>query len=450
MRRRHRLLPAIFWLAVLAFLALVVHQYVRVRTLATRQEQVIAAARFTVKAGEQTSDDLREQTASDKRTTNKTKRTTTARVKERKEIDQLLLATREELEDTGNRLALTETAVFLVAAHANDVQACVDGVAEAIGQIGQGHDEAAAASLRAAARPCDTALAAANGARFPFDFPDPYVLVAGNTYYAFSTNAGVGDIQVIRSRDLLDWEVVGNALGGLPSWAADNRTWAPSVLRRAGGYVAYYTVHDVASGRQCISSAFAGKPAGPYLDGSSAALVCQLDHGGSIDPSPFVDADGTAWLLWKSEGFGGQPATLWAQPLSADGRSLTGSPSALLQADQRWEHGVVEGPTLVAAGGRYHLFYSGADWQTRSYAVGHAVCDGPAGPCRKTGNAPVLASDERLAGPGGQEAFRSPDGTVWLAYHAYTEPHVGYPSSRTLHLARVRFDGDRAVVEPAN
>lgn len=433
-----------------AFLALVAHQHIRVRALVTHQMAVLDGAHFTVEAGETASADLRAETNSTERLTVEAETTAGERRRERKAIDEVLNGTRHELEETGNRLALTETAVFLVAAHANEVRACINGVTTAIAQIGRGRDEAAAETLRAAARPCDAALAAASGARFPFDFPDPYVLDDGRTYYAFSTNAGVGDIQVIRSRDLLEWEVVGNALAALPSWAGPNRTWAPSVLRRPAGYVAYYTVRDAASGRQCISSAFATSPAGPYVDDSGAALVCQLDHGGSIDPSPFVDDDGTAWLLWKSEGFGSDPATIWAQPLSPDGRSLTGSPSALLRADRRWERGVIEGPTMIAAGGRYHLFYSAADWQTRSYSVGHAVCDGPAGPCCKTGTGPVLASDDRLAGPGGQEAFRSRDGTVWLAYHAYTEPHVGYPSSRTLHLARVRFDGDRAVVEPAN
>lgn len=450
MRKQHRFLPVVFWVLVLGFLGLVAHQYMRVRALVAHQQTVVDGARFTVEAGEATSAGLRAETASTELQTKKAKTTAVERNRERKAIDEVLGGTRQELEETGNRLALTETAVFLVAAHVNEVQACVDGVTTAIDQIGRGRDQAAVATLREAARPCDAALAAASGARFPFDFPDPYVLVDGSTYYAFSTNAGVGDIQVIRSRDLLDWEVVGNALAGLPSWAGANRTWAPSALRRPGGYVAYYTVHDAASGRQCISSAFATAPAGPYVDDSARALVCQLEHGGSIDPSPFVAADGTAWLLWKSEGFGAEPATIWAQPLSPDGRSLTGSPSALLRADQGWERGVVEGPTMVEAGGRHHLFYSAADWQSRSYSVGHAVCDGPAGPCRKTGTGPVLASDERLAGPGGQEAFRGRDGTTWLAYHAYTEPHVGYPSSRTLHLARIRFDGDRAIVEPAN
>jgi len=49
--------------------------------------------------------------------------------------------------------------------------------------------------------------------------------------------------------------------------------------------------------RQCISRAVSDNPAGPFVDERSEPLVCQLELGGSIDPSPFVDADGTPYLL---------------------------------------------------------------------------------------------------------------------------------------------------------
>ncbi|MEZ5269512.1 MAG: hypothetical protein R2789_13435 [Microthrixaceae bacterium] len=33
-----------------------------------------------------------------------------------------------------------------------------------------------------------------------------------------------------------------------------------------------------------------------------AAFVCQRDLGRTIDASPFVDEDGTKWLLYKNDG----------------------------------------------------------------------------------------------------------------------------------------------------
>jgi hypothetical protein len=51
-----------------------------------------------------------------------------------------------------------------------------------------------------------------------------------------------------------------------------------------------------------------------------------------------------------------------------------------------------------------------------------------------------------IAGPGGQEFFTDAGGQLWMAYHAYTEPNVGYPNSRRLHLMRVAFDPAGAPV----
>ena len=57
---------------------------------------------------------------------------------------------------------------------------------------------------------------------------------------------------------------------------------------------------------------------------TSGPLICPAG-GGAIDPNPFVDATGTAYLLWKNyDGFTG----IMGQPLAADGRSLVGTRAA--------------------------------------------------------------------------------------------------------------------------
>jgi beta-xylosidase len=296
--------------------------------------------------------------------------------------------------------------------------------------------------LRGASNSCDAVLApGGEGAVFPFDFADPYVLRVGSTYYAYATNAGGGAIQVIRSHDLRTWEWLGNGLAGLPRWAARNHTWAPSVVARGGIYVAYYTARDAASGRQCISTAIAARPQGPFVDPSTGPLVCQVAIGGSIDPSPFVDADGSLHLLWKSDG----TDVLWSAPLRDDGLALAGFPAALLAPAPGWEDGVVEGPSMTLDHGRYYLFYSGGRWDTAGYAEGYAVCASANGPCTRPQRGPVLASHDAVAGPGGGEVFTDTSGQRWLAFHAYTGAAVGYPNSRTLHLARLSFAYGRPV-----
>lgn len=434
-------------LLIMAYLGLLLQQYERVRSLLRTQEQHAVRAHTVLDSARATISWVRDETAATLTQTAGKDDLTAQRTREREVLRSGLEAARLRVADADARLGLTRTAIFITGFHQHEVAGCLDAIDSAMNAIGTGDDSGAADSLRAAAPACSTALTATTGTRFPFDFADPSVVHARGAYYGYSTNSGVGDIQVIRSDDLLSWEIVGNALAALPVWAQANRTWAPSVLRLADTFIVYYTAQDRDSSRQCITRAIGSSPSGPFTDESSSPLMCQLDQGGSIDPSTVLAEDGTPWLLWKSEGLGAESAAIWSQQLSPDGLSLVGTPTQLMQADQPWEHGVVEGPSMVLESGGWYLFYSGGIWKTRGYAVGYARCDGPTGPCGKPRLTPILASDGRIAGPGGQDIFRDESGEVWMAFHAYTEPDVGYPSSRTLHLLRVHFTGGEPVLD---
>ena len=372
-----------------------------------------------------------------------------ARTTERDSLATTLGSTTAELADARGSLATAEERAGVQGVRIATLQECLGGVAHATAAAAADRRDEAVAALRAASGACTATTASLGppgGAApvFPLDFADPFVLRAGGRYYAYATNGGGGEVQLMASSDLRTWEWLGDALAELPPWAASRFTWAPSVLARGSSFVLYYAAADRASGDQCISRAVADSPRGPFVDRSAGPLVCQHDQGGSIDPSPFVDADGTAYLTWKSEGeTAGGTARIWAQRLSGDGRSLAGSPVELLRADQPWEGGVVEGPSVLREGGTYHLFYSANSWNSGSYGVGHAVCRSPAGPCTKSGTGPVLASSGRTVGPGGQEFFRDADGRTWASFHAWVEPDVGFPSLRRLHLRRLTLVGGR-------
>jgi hypothetical protein len=304
------------------------------------------------------------------------------------------------------------------------------------------------------------------------EFPDPTVLAAPDgSYYAYSTQVNGVNVPVIRSTDLATWTSVGDALPQLPAWAEPGLTWAPSVIEQGGRFLLYYTSHyrsaDPALSRQCISVAVSDTPAGPFRDASprdpadstrTRPLICQYDLGGSIDPEAFVDADGARYLLFKSNGNTiGQPARLWATRLRPDGLAPADDPprfTKLLQADQPWEAGVVEGPAMARWGPGYVLLYSGNWFESAYEAIGAAVCASPLGPCRKAPGpwfsaVPDYSELGRAAGPGGPMLFRDHGGQLMLAFAAWAAPRSDYESGgrRALYLrpARLHEDGSELV-----
>ena len=265
------------------------------------------------------------------------------------------------------------------------------------------------------------------------DFPDPFVLEVGGTYYAYATNGNGSNVQTATSKDLVHWTLGKDALPKLGRWDFPGNTWAPEVLARGdGSYVLYYTA---SSGTQCIGRAVAGRPQGPFVDTFGGPLVCQKADGGSIDPDP-----SNGYLYWKNDGNSiGRPAQIWAQRLSPDGLRLVGPRRAIERnGDQAWEGSVVEAPEMVRHDGRYILFYSGGSFDDDSYAVGYATCSGPLGPCVDAPENPILKTGCRAHGPG-HNTFAGP----WIVYHAWNPAHT----KRALWLSKLDWKNGKPVVD---
>lgn len=354
----------------------------------------------------------------------------------------------DEIVSTEQSLKSASQTGVLQALDLATLHACLNGVSNAITDIGGSNLQGAVDAITAASSSCLTLDGSGGGLVYPFDFPDPFVMTVGNEYYAFGTNSAAGNIQILESNDLSQWTTVGDALPHVASWAQPGATWAPGVLPRGNSYVLYYSALDGTTGEQCISEAVASQPQGPYLDTSTSPLVCQLDLGGSMDPSPYVAPNGTPYLTWKSQGANGELPTLWAEQLAPSGTSMApaSTPSPLLTPDQSWQGGVIEGPDMFVSGQQYLLLYSGNDWQTSNYAIGLADCSGPLGPCTDADSQPILASDATMSGPGGPTVFADDQGQLWLAFAAWLPGKVGYPNSRALFLRRITVTGGQVTV----
>jgi hypothetical protein len=293
---------------------------------------------------------------------------------------------------------------------------------------------------------------------FNEDFPDPFILPVtvdgATTYYAYATNTKdvYAHVQMMSSPDLQTWSPRTDALKALPKWAVAGYTWAPSVLAVGGKHVLYYTARERKSNKQCISRALSTDgPDGPFVDSSTGPMICQHRLGGSIDPDPFLDPkDGALYLHWKSDDNAvGGISKLWGQKLTSDGLGLSNKAQQLMKYDREWEKPLIEAPQMLRVNDSgYHLFYSGNWWESEHAAIGYGICTGPLSGCeKKTLTAPWLAKDTDRVGTAGQTFFTKPDGSRFVAYHAWDDA-VGYGNGgkRSLWMNSVSFTADGTPV----
>lgn len=293
------------------------------------------------------------------------------------------------------------------------------------------------------------------GKPYTGNFPDPHIVRDGGVYYAYATTTGGAVLPVMSSTDLVTWTprpayappagpgcdvtadpYYNNALPCRPSWPGGGRNvvWAPGVAKLPNGsWVAYYAYNE-----QCLSVAVASSPIGPFVDSTTAPLWCD-EEGGSIDPVPFVDDDGSVWLLWKSNGVpGSQPTKLWSRRMTADGRGFApGSVrNELLRTASPWEGNVIENPTMVRwdpdgagpAGRQLYLGWSANEWASPDYRVGVATCSSPVGGCtRRSG--PLLANTSTRWSLAGGNFFVDAGGRLRMSYHWWNPPYSNYPTN---------------------
>lgn len=266
------------------------------------------------------------------------------------------------------------------------------------------------------------------------DFPDPAVLTASDGFhYAYATQGGAArNIQLARSRNLVDWEVLADALPVKPRWASRTQDfWAPHVLEAAGRYYLYYSAKPdaaLADPKQglCLAVATADRPAGPFTD-SGRPLLCGPGFV-NIDPMAYDDpATGKRLLYWGS-GF----EAIKVRELAPDRLSFAPGTAAVdlvqpVKSDDPAEYGrLIEGAWVLRRGGWYYLFYSGDNCcgPKAHYATMVARSRRATGPFTTLASAKgtrgnvILEQRGNWVAPGHNAVAADGQGRHWIVYHA--------------------------------
>ena len=240
-----------------------------------------------------------------------------------------------------------------------------------------------------------------------YNVHDPSVRKFDGTYYAYSTDAiwwpplkegetyffekpKIGNVQVRKSKDLVNWTFEGWAFDSIPAEAwnyvypiskekTSRGLWAPFVLKHNGVFRMYYCLSTFGEKVSFIGLAEAPSPDGPWQSKGCVVKTDSLSVMNAIDPTVIDEKKtGRQWMIYGSF-FGG----IFALELDKNtGFAKTPDDKGHLVAHRKnYQTDNMEAPEAVynPETGKYYLFVSYGPLVT-TYNVRVTMSDSPEGP----------------------------------------------------------------------
>jgi beta-xylosidase len=195
------------------------------------------------------------------------------------------------------------------------------------------------------------------------DYSDPDVIRVGKDFFltASSFNSIPG-LPILHSEDLVNWRIANHVVHSLPfpdyDLPAHGRgNWAPSLRHHDGLFYVFFAMPD--------EGVFMSRTDDPF--GRWSPIACVRKTVGWIDPCPFRDEDGSAYLVNAfSKSRVGSKSVLRVTRMERDGTGLLDEGRFVF--DGQKDHPTIEGPKMYTRNGFYYLFAPAGGvkggWQT--------------------------------------------------------------------------------------
>lgn len=195
------------------------------------------------------------------------------------------------------------------------------------------------------------------------DYSDPDVIRVGDTYYMTASSFNyVPGLPILTSKDLVNWKLVNYAIDKIDYEKYDEPqhakgVWAPAIRYHEGEFYIYYGMPD--------EGIFMVKTKDALGKWEEPVLV--LEGKGLIDPCPFWDEDGKAYVV---HGYAksriGFKSFLGIFEMSPDGKKAVGEDHILYNGLETQP--TIEGPKVYKRDGYYYIFAPAGSvktgWQT--------------------------------------------------------------------------------------
>jgi hypothetical protein len=210
---------------------------------------------------------------------------------------------------------------------------------------------------------------------------DPAPMVSGDTLYLYVGHDEAGDKDMFRmnewlcysSKDMQHWIDHGSIMKATDFKWAIKDAWAAQTVEKDGKYYFYATVqHNNQHSGKAIGVAVSDSPTGPFIDAKGSALITDdmtpAPYGwNDIDPTVFIDDDGTAWMSW------GNPICYLVK-LKSNMIELDGPIETVPLPNY------TEGPWLSKHNGLYYLTYASFAHQGFGESICYATAQSIRGP----------------------------------------------------------------------
>jgi beta-xylosidase len=195
------------------------------------------------------------------------------------------------------------------------------------------------------------------------DYSDPDAIRVGEDYFLIASSfCNVPAIPLLHSKDLINWQVINYCMDTLPSPKYDTPQhgcgiWAPSIRYHEGTYYVFAPMPD-----EGILVCHTTDPWGKW---SKPSFIRQVT--GWIDPCPFWDDDGSAYMVNAfARSRIGFKSYLYMSPIKPDCSDVLDDGQFIY--DGHATQPTIEGPKLYKRNGFYYIFAPAGGvktgWQT--------------------------------------------------------------------------------------
>lgn len=196
------------------------------------------------------------------------------------------------------------------------------------------------------------------------DYSDLDVIRVGSDFYMVASSfCNTPAIPLLHSKDLVNWKLVNYIVDKIPYPDYDvpahgRGVWAPSIRHHDGKFWVCFPMPD-----EGIFMCTAEDPLGKWSE-----PVCVREGKGWIDPCPFWDDDGNAYLVSAfAKTRIGFKSIIHISPMKPDGTGLLDEGKHVFDGNQN-VHQTIEGPKLYKRNGYYYIFAPAGGvstgWQT--------------------------------------------------------------------------------------